>query len=66
MNFTDTAVDIALSGDWVVEVASDSKGEGERARGRLGPDQAVVLREASADTQLSDTQLSDTKSSDRG
>ena len=34
VNFTDAAVDIDVSGDWVVEVASDGSGEGERATGR--------------------------------
>ena len=48
VNFTDAAVDIALSGDWVVEVASDGRGEGDRATGRLAPDQAVLLRAAPA------------------
>jgi alpha-glucosidase len=48
VNFTDTALDIALSGSWVVEVASDGAGEGVRATGRLAPDQAVVLREGAA------------------
>ena len=52
VNFTDAAVDIALNGDWVVEVASDGRGEGERATGRLAPDQAVLLREASAHGEL--------------
>jgi alpha-glucosidase len=48
VSFTDAAVDIELSGEWVVEVASDGQGEGERATGRLAPNQAVILREASA------------------
>jgi alpha-glucosidase len=39
----DVVVD-GLDGDWTVEVASDGVGEGAFWRGRLGPDQAVVLR----------------------
>jgi len=53
VNFTDAAVDIGLTGEWVVEVANDGRGEGERATGRLAPDQALLLREPSADERLS-------------
>jgi alpha-glucosidase len=36
--------DVPIDGDWTVEVSSDGEGEGSPYRGRLGPDQAVVLR----------------------
>jgi len=42
-----------LTGEWVVEVANDGHGEGERATGRLAPDQALLLREPSAEGPLS-------------
>jgi alpha-glucosidase len=42
VNFTDRAVPCAAAGR--VEVASDGAGEGAAYGGRLGPDQAVVLR----------------------
>ncbi|MDA8367447.1 MAG: hypothetical protein M0Z62_10910, partial [Actinomycetota bacterium] len=52
VNFTDDDHDIdptALSGTtmaWRVDVASDAEGEGRPWRGRLAPDQAVVLSPA--------------------
>jgi alpha-glucosidase len=47
VNFEDTPAELALSGTWRVEVASDGRGEGERFTGTLGPDAALVLRAAS-------------------
>jgi alpha-glucosidase len=46
VNFTGTEQQVALPGpgSWVIEVASDGEGEGRRWTGRLGADQAVVLR----------------------
>jgi alpha-glucosidase len=44
VNFTTEEQPVALAGDWSVEVASDGAGEGAPFAGRLGPDQAVVLR----------------------
>jgi alpha-glucosidase len=46
VNFTAEEQPAALAGDWSVEVASDGNGEGGPFTGRLGPDQAVVLRPA--------------------
>ena len=42
VNFT--PVPVACPADGMVAIASDGEGEGERYPGRLGPDQAVVLR----------------------
>ncbi len=44
VNFTAEERRLDLPGDWSVEVASDGAGEGAPWSGRLGPDQAVVLR----------------------
>jgi alpha-glucosidase len=46
VNFTAEDASVDLPGDWSVEVASDGAGEGDPWSGRLGPDQAVVLRPA--------------------
>jgi alpha-glucosidase len=46
VNFTAEEREVDLRGDWAVEVSSDGAGEGSRWPGRLGPDQAVVLRPA--------------------
>jgi alpha-glucosidase len=43
VNFTTAAVELTGVGG-VIEVASDGRGEGDPFTGRLGPDQAVVLR----------------------
>jgi alpha-glucosidase len=44
VNFTTGTVDVPVPGAWRVVVASDGPtGEGARYRGRLGPDQALVL-----------------------
>jgi alpha-glucosidase len=44
VNYTSEAIDAPVAGAWAIEVASDNTGEGAAYRGRLGPDQAVVLR----------------------
>jgi hypothetical protein len=44
VNFTGEERKLDLADGCVVEVASDGVGEGDRCRGRLGPDQAIVLR----------------------
>ena len=44
VNFTPTAVDVVLPGDWAVDVATDAALEGRPYAGRLGPDAAAVLR----------------------
>ena len=36
--------DVEVAGEWRIELASDGAGEGGVFTGRLGPDQAVVLR----------------------
>jgi alpha-glucosidase len=36
--------DVEVAGEWRIELASDGATEGEAFTGRLGPDQAVVLR----------------------
>ena len=46
MNFTGEPAALALSGAWSVEVASDGRGEGAPFAGALGPDAALVLRQA--------------------
>jgi alpha-glucosidase len=43
VNFTAAPVDVPLPGDWTVEVASQGP-EGEDYTGRVGPDQALLLR----------------------
>ena len=43
VNFTDEEVALEVSGQWQIEVASNS-GEGEQYRGVLTPNQAVILR----------------------
>jgi alpha-glucosidase len=44
VNFTGAAVDARVEGAWRIEVASDGAGEGAVYAGRLGPDEAVILR----------------------
>jgi alpha-glucosidase len=44
VNFTSNPLDVALDGSWRCELASDGQGEGEPFDGRMGGDQAVVLR----------------------
>jgi len=44
VNFTAGEVEVAVRGSWAVEIASDGSGERGPYRGRLRPDQAVVLR----------------------
>ncbi|HEX2047374.1 MAG TPA: alpha-amylase family glycosyl hydrolase [Acidimicrobiales bacterium] len=46
LNFTDGPVEVALEGEWLVEVASDGTGEGERFAGWVGSDAAAILRPA--------------------
>lgn len=46
VNFGDGELEIALAGDWRIEVASDGLREGEMFRDRVAPDQALVLRPA--------------------
>jgi alpha-glucosidase len=52
VNFADGSREIALPGDWYVEVASDRGGEGGRFDGGMRPDQALVLRRASQETDV--------------
>ncbi|QYG95516.1 DUF3459 domain-containing protein [Iamia sp. SCSIO 61187] len=44
--FAAAPAELALAGDWVVEVTSTGAGEGEPFTGSLDPDSAVVLRPA--------------------
>jgi alpha-glucosidase len=44
VNFGDEERAAAVDGDWVVQVASDGKGEGQPYAGTLSGAQAVVLR----------------------
>lgn len=44
VNFADAPQQVALSGVWRIEVASDGRAEGERYSGGLGREQAVMLR----------------------
>ncbi|MGH9183786.1 MAG: DUF3459 domain-containing protein, partial [Acidimicrobiales bacterium] len=44
VNFGAGGQEVELGRAWVVEVASDGVGEGRAWGGRLGPDQAIVLR----------------------
>jgi alpha-glucosidase len=44
VNFTSREVEVPLTGPWAVEVASDGSGERGPYRGRLAPDQALILR----------------------
>jgi alpha-glucosidase len=46
VNFAAVEGRVALEGRWRIEVASDGIGEGESFAGRLGPDQALLLRPA--------------------
>ena len=46
VNFLPSAVEVEIEGRWTCEVVSDGRGEGERFDGRLGADQAVLLRPA--------------------
>jgi alpha-glucosidase len=50
VNFTEGRHDVRLDGAWTVEVASDGQGEAVRWTGKLGADQAVVLRPAGTAT----------------
>jgi alpha-glucosidase len=43
VNFTASAMEVSLAGDWTIRVASDGRGEGKRYPGWIGPDQALVL-----------------------
>jgi alpha-glucosidase len=44
INFTSEARAVPIEGSWTIEVSTEARGEGDRYTGRLGPDQAVVLR----------------------
>jgi alpha-glucosidase len=44
VNFTSREVEVPLPGPWAVEIASDGSGERGPYRGRLAPDQALILR----------------------
>jgi alpha-glucosidase len=44
VNFRDSESELACGAGTTVEVASDGRGEAERFRGSVGPDQALVLR----------------------
>lgn len=44
VNFADEPRAVPLEGGWIVEVASDGRGEGERYGGELAAEQAVLLR----------------------
>jgi alpha-glucosidase len=44
VNFTAKQCAVEVAGTWRVEVASDSKGEGDAYSGKVGPDQGLVLR----------------------
>ena len=44
VNFTTEERATPVAGDWTVEVASDGQGEGDRYRGVVAGDQALVLR----------------------
>jgi hypothetical protein len=47
VNFTTDDVTLALPGEWIIEVSSsDPDGEGRVYRGRLAPDEALILRPA--------------------
>ncbi len=46
VNFTCEPAEVSLAGRWMVEVASDGATEGGAFPGRLGGDQAVILRPA--------------------
>jgi alpha-glucosidase len=43
VNFTDAPKEVELPGEWAIEIASDGDQEGERYRGRVGADQALIL-----------------------
>jgi alpha-glucosidase len=47
VNFHGEPAAVAVAGEWRVEVASDGRGEGAPFTGALGPDAALVLRQAS-------------------
>jgi alpha-glucosidase len=44
VNFRDAASELSVAAGTRVEVASDGRGEGQGFRGRVGPDQGLVLR----------------------
>src|SRR5690606_33255316 len=44
INFSEQPQSLHLNGDWVIEVAGDGAGDGQRFDGRLGADQATVLK----------------------
>ncbi len=46
VNFHDEPAEVAVTGEWRVEVASDGRGEGSPFTGALGPDAALVVRPA--------------------
>jgi len=46
VNFTSVPAQVDLAGSWVVDVDSEGEAEGEGFAGRVGGDQAVVLRPA--------------------
>ena len=46
INYTAEAVDVDVDGDLTIEVSSDGEREGAIYKGRLGPDQAIVLSDA--------------------
>ena len=46
INYTAAAVDVDIDGDLTIEVSSDGEREGAIYKGRLGPDQAIVLSDA--------------------
>jgi len=53
VNFTRKAIGAPVADRWLVEVASDGFGEGYPYEGRLGPDQAVILRPEGTQPNLS-------------
>ena len=46
VSFVDEPVDLAVDGDWEIEVTSDAVDEGRPYPSRLGPSQALVLGHA--------------------
>ena len=44
VNFSDSARDVPLEGEWQVEVASDGDGEDAAYTGRVAADRALLLR----------------------
>jgi alpha-glucosidase len=46
VNFTDQPAEVVIQGAWQIEVASDGRGEATLFTGTLGPDSALVLRQA--------------------